>query len=472
MHKIADGVVRRAEEIAIVECMDTGQSLNFMAKAALRGAENFRFFADLASQARDGQSLRGPSQLNVTSRVPIGPVGVITPWNTPFMLSTWKIAPALAAGCTLVHKPAEFSPLTARLLVEIAEEAGLPPGVWNLVNGLGEDAGKALTEHPDIKAIGFVGESRTGSMIMRQGAETLKRLHFELGGKNPIIVFADADLDRAADAAVFMIYSLNGERCTSSSRLLVESAAEGALKTLADAGQAGGLDFAFEDIRFEPPIPAPEKIICVGVNYPDRNEEYRDAQPAPAYPSLFVRFPGSFVGHDAPLVRPSVSNQLDYEGEVALIIGKAGRHISEARALDHVAAVTLANDGSVRDWIRHGKFNVMQGKNFDNSGSLGPWLIPFVEDAQIADIELTTRVNGEVRQKDRTSRMIFPFRRLLAYISTFTTLTPGDIILTGTPTGSGARLDPPKYLVPGDVVEIEAGGLGVLSNGIVDEARA
>jgi len=138
------------------------------------------------------------------------------------MLSTWKIAPALAAGCTIVHKPAEFSPLTARLLVEIAEEAGLPKGVWNLVNGFGEDAGKALTEHPLIKAIGFVGESRTGSMIMKQGADTLKRVHFELGGKNPVIVFADADLQRAADAAVFMIYPLNGERCTSSSRLLVE----------------------------------------------------------------------------------------------------------------------------------------------------------------------------------------------------------------------------------------------------------
>ena len=222
LHKIADAIVARAEEIAFVECMDTGQSLKFMAKAALRGAENFRFFADRAPEARDGGTLHGPGQINMTSRQPIGPVGIITPWNTPFMLSTWKIAPALAAGCTLVHKPAEFSPLTARLLIEIAEEAGLPKGVWNLVNGLGEDAGKALTEHPDIKAIGFVGESRTGSLIMKQGADTLKRVHFELGGKNPIIVFADADLERAADAAVFMIYSLNGERCTSSSRLLVE----------------------------------------------------------------------------------------------------------------------------------------------------------------------------------------------------------------------------------------------------------
>jgi len=223
LHKVADAIVARADEIAFVESMDTGQALRFMSKAALRGAENFRFFADRAPEARDGQALRAPDQLNITSRMPIGPVGIITPWNTPFMLSTWKIAPALAAGCTVVHKPAEFSPLTARLLVEIAEQAGLPKGVWNLVNGFGEDAGKALTEHPDIRAIGFVGESRTGSMIMRQGAETLKRVHFELGGKNPVIVFADADLERAADAAVFMIYSLNGERCTSSSRLLVEA---------------------------------------------------------------------------------------------------------------------------------------------------------------------------------------------------------------------------------------------------------
>ncbi len=222
LHRIADAIVARAEEIAFVECMDTGQALRFMSKAALRGAENFRFFADKAPEARDGKTLRAAGQVNMTSRVPIGPVGVITPWNTPFMLATWKIAPALAAGCTVVHKPAEFSPLTARLLVEIAEEAGLPKGVWNLVNGFGEGAGKALTEHPDIKAIGFVGESRTGSMIMKQGADTLKRVHFELGGKNPVVVFADADLDRAADAAVFMIYSLNGERCTSSSRLLVE----------------------------------------------------------------------------------------------------------------------------------------------------------------------------------------------------------------------------------------------------------
>ena len=223
LHRIADGIVARAEEIALLECIDTGQALRFMSKAALRGADNFRFFADKAPYARDGQSLHAANQLNVTSRRPIGPVGVITPWNTPFMLSTWKIAPALAAGCTVVHKPAELSPVTARILMDIAAEAGLPPGVWNLVNGVGEEAGRALTEHPAIKAIAFVGESATGKLIMRQGADTLKRVHFELGGKNPVVVFADADLERAADAAAFMIWSLNGERCTSSSRVLVES---------------------------------------------------------------------------------------------------------------------------------------------------------------------------------------------------------------------------------------------------------
>jgi 5-carboxymethyl-2-hydroxymuconic-semialdehyde dehydrogenase len=189
----------------------------------LRGAENFRFYADRAPNAADGLSLPTDTHLNYTMRQPIGPVGVITPWNTPFMLSTWKIAPALAAGCTVVHKPAEWSPLSATLLAEICLEAGLPAGVLNVVHGMGEDAGRALTEHPDIKAIGFVGESSTGSAIMRQGAATLKRVHFELGGKNPVIVFGDADIDRALDACLFMIYSLNGERCTSSSRALVEA---------------------------------------------------------------------------------------------------------------------------------------------------------------------------------------------------------------------------------------------------------
>jgi 5-carboxymethyl-2-hydroxymuconic-semialdehyde dehydrogenase len=222
LHKVADLIETRREEIALVECMDTGQALRFMNGAALRAAENFRFFADRAPGAADGLSLPAAEHMNYTVRQPIGPVAIITPWNTPFMLSTWKIAPALAAGCTIVHKPAEWSPLTAMLLAEIMTEAGVPPGVVNLVNGIGEQAGKLLTEHPAIKATAFIGESKTGSMIMSQGAPTLKRVHLELGGKNPVIVFDDASHDRALDAAVFMIYSLNGERCTSSSRLLVQ----------------------------------------------------------------------------------------------------------------------------------------------------------------------------------------------------------------------------------------------------------
>src|ERR1700742_3193410 len=223
LHRVADAIEDRADDIAVLECIDTGQAHRFMAKAAIRAAENFRFFADKCADARDGLNTPSEEHWNISTRVPIGPVGVITPWNTPFMLSTWKIAPALAAGCTVVHKPAEWSPLTAVLLSEICLEAGLPAGVLNTVHGFGEEAGRALTEHPDIKALGFVGESATGSAIMAQGAQTLKRVHFELGGKNPVVVFADADLDRALDAVLFMIYSLNGERCTSSSRALVEA---------------------------------------------------------------------------------------------------------------------------------------------------------------------------------------------------------------------------------------------------------
>lgn len=223
LHRAADLIVARQEEIALVESMDCGQPIRFMSKAALRGAENFRFFADQCDMVRTGLSLPADEHVNYTMRQPIGPVGVITPWNTPFMLSTWKIAPALAAGCTVVHKPAEWSPCSAILLAEILKEAGIPNGVLNTVHGLGEEAGRALTEHPEIRAIAFVGESATGSAIQSQSAATLKRLHFELGGKNPVIVFEDADLDRALDAVVFMIFSLNGERCTSSSRLLIQS---------------------------------------------------------------------------------------------------------------------------------------------------------------------------------------------------------------------------------------------------------
>ena len=251
---------------------------------------------------------------------------------------------------------------------------------------------------------------------------------------------------------------------------LREVIAAGKLVSLAEEAAGRTPDHALDDITWLPPVPAPEKIICIGVNYPDRNAEYKDGQDAPKYPSMFMRSPRSFVGHDTPLVRPRASAQLDYEGEIVLVIGKAGRHIPESSALDHIAALTLCNEGSVRDWLRHAKFNVTQGKNFDSSGSLGPWLVPYVRESQIADIRLTTQVNGELRQDDRTSRLMFPFRTLINYISTFATVVPGDIIVTGTPTGAGARFDPPRYLKPGDVVEVAAEGIGTLRNGVVDEA--
>lgn len=221
--------------------------------------------------------------------------------------------------------------------------------------------------------------------------------------------------------------------------------------------------------KLDIPVPNPGKIICVGVNFPARNEEYKDGQDAPPNMSLFVRFPSSFTGHNLPLIRPKASHQLDYEGEIAIVIGKGGRHISQADSLNHIAALTICNEGTIRDWVRHAKFNVTQGKNFDQSGAIGPWLVPFTDPQQLENAEIITRVNGEVRQQDNTSRMLFPIRKQIEYISTFTTLEAGDIIITGTPTGAGARLDPPQYLKPGDKVEIEVSGIGTLINTIEDE---
>lgn len=248
--------------------------------------------------------------------------------------------------------------------------------------------------------------------------------------------------------------------------------ADTAMTSLLDASAGYGPDVGLDEVTLAIPVPDAEKILCVGVNYPDRNAEYKDGQEAPPKPSLFPRFARSFVGHGQPLIRPRASEQLDYEAEIVIVIGKPGRHIAEADALDHVAGLSLANEGTIRDWVRHAKFNVTQGKNFDATGSIGPWMIPFADESQLADIGLTARVNGVLRQQDSTARMIFSFRYLIAYISTFTTLMPGDTILTGTPTGAGARLDPPVWLRPGDIVEIEADGIGVLRNGVVDEERA
>ena len=246
--------------------------------------------------------------------------------------------------------------------------------------------------------------------------------------------------------------------------------AAGALADAQAAVQGAVPDHKMADVALLPPVVAPEKIWCIGVNYADRNEEYKDNSERPKYPSLFCRAPASLVGHEQAIERPRVSNQLDYEGEIAIVIGKGGRHIPRERAWEHIFGLTLCNEGSVRDWLRHGKFNVTQGKNFDKSGSAGPWIVTKDDIDLKAPIRLTTRVNGEVRQNDSTERLMFPFDTLINYLSTFATLTPGDLIVTGTPTGAGARFDPPRWLKPGDVVEVEGSGIGTLRNTVVDEA--
>ena len=222
LNRIADAVEAQDAHLAEFETFDTGLPITQALGQAQRAAENFRFFADLiVAQADDTYKVPG-TQLNYVNRKPIGVAGLITPWNTPFMLESWKLAPALASGCTVVLKPAEFTPLSASLWAEIFENAGLPKGVFNLVNGLGEEAGDALVKHPGVPLISFTGESSTGALIFGNAAPMLKGLSMELGGKSPAVVFADADLDAAIDSTLFGVFSLNGERCTAGSRILVE----------------------------------------------------------------------------------------------------------------------------------------------------------------------------------------------------------------------------------------------------------
>jgi 2-keto-4-pentenoate hydratase/2-oxohepta-3-ene-1,7-dioic acid hydratase in catechol pathway len=226
-------------------------------------------------------------------------------------------------------------------------------------------------------------------------------------------------------------------------------------------------DFALAEAELLAPVLTPEKILCIGVNYLNRGAEVSGGAEGAKYPSMFFRTPNSLVGHDQPIVRPKVSDQLDYEGEIALVIGRAGRHIPRERALDHVAGITLCNEGSVRDWLRHGRFNVTQGKNFDESGSVGPWMTTGVDLTK--PLHLTVQVNGEVTQDDTTASMIFSFADLIAYVTTFMTIKPGDVIATGTPTKKGPRQDQPKWLVPGDMIEMSVPEIGILRNIVVDE---
>lgn len=220
--KIADIVESREQQLAEMESYDSGLPITQAKGQARRAAENFRFFADLiVAQSDDTFKVPG-RQVNYVNRKPIGVAGLITPWNTPFMLESWKLAPALATGNTVVLKPAEFTPLSASLWAGIFEEAGLPAGVFNLVNGFGETAGDALVKHPDVPLISFTGESKTGQIIFANSAPFLKGLSMELGGKSPAVVFEDADLETAINATIFGVFSLNGERCTAGSRILVQ----------------------------------------------------------------------------------------------------------------------------------------------------------------------------------------------------------------------------------------------------------
>jgi 5-carboxymethyl-2-hydroxymuconic-semialdehyde dehydrogenase len=230
LNRIADGIEALGEQVAALETFDTGLPVTQAKGQAARAAENFRYFADVIV-AQHEEAFSQPGQLGYVLRRPAGVAGLITPWNTPFMLESWKLAPALASGCTVVLKPAEWTPLSASLLPEIMTEAGVPDGVFNIVHGIGEDAGAALVAHPDVPLISFTGETSTGKIIMKSAADNLKGLSMELGGKSPCVIFADADLDAAVDSALFGVMSLNGERCTAGSRILAERSAYDSLVT-------------------------------------------------------------------------------------------------------------------------------------------------------------------------------------------------------------------------------------------------
>ncbi len=246
---------------------------------------------------------------------------------------------------------------------------------------------------------------------------------------------------------------------------LIRSGLMGPARSIASLDRS---DYALDDVRILKPVGRDTRYFCIGVNYPERNEEYKDGAERPKYPSLFMRSHTSFVAHGESLVRPHESEQLDYEGEIVVVIGTAGRRIKQEAALSHVFGYSCANEGSVRDWLRHSKFNVTQGKNFDRSGSIGPCIVT-ADEVGTAPLRVTTHVNGEERQNDTSDRMVFKIPYLISYLSTFCTLEPGDVILSGTPSGAGARFDPPRYLVAGDVVEVAVSGVGVLRNSVTND---
>jgi 2-keto-4-pentenoate hydratase/2-oxohepta-3-ene-1,7-dioic acid hydratase in catechol pathway len=256
-------------------------------------------------------------------------------------------------------------------------------------------------------------------------------------------------------------------RLTSNFASLLDLLRGDGLLAARDAAQRVRADYPSSELEFQQPIGHPEKILCIGINYANRNADFGD-QEVPKYPSMFYRAPGSLVAHEQPIVRPYESEQLDFEAEIALVIGRGGRRISLEKALDHVAGVTLCNEGTVRDWLRHGKFNVTQGKNWDSTGSIGPWIVTTDEIDLTKPMHIVAKVNGVVKQDDTTASMIKSFAELVAYASTFMTLKPGDIVATGTPVKLD-RGETPVWLKPGDIVEIAVPEIGVLRNRVVAE---
>jgi 2-keto-4-pentenoate hydratase/2-oxohepta-3-ene-1,7-dioic acid hydratase in catechol pathway len=229
-------------------------------------------------------------------------------------------------------------------------------------------------------------------------------------------------------------------------------------------------DYALADVTFLPPIPdAAAKLLCIGINYMPHIKEM--GRERPEYPVVFVRFADSIVGHGQPLVRPRASERFDYEGELAVVIGKRARHVSRERAFDYVAGYSCFNDGSIRDYQRHSQ-QFTPGKNFHHSGSFGPWLVTTDEQPAPAKLRLRTRLNGEVVQDESVGELCFDVSQLIEYCSTWTQLEPGDVIVTGTPGGVGAGRTPPLWMKAGDTVEVDIEGIGVLQNPIVDELAA
>jgi 2-keto-4-pentenoate hydratase/2-oxohepta-3-ene-1,7-dioic acid hydratase in catechol pathway len=247
---------------------------------------------------------------------------------------------------------------------------------------------------------------------------------------------------------------------------VLRAEAFGEIKTLVGGVRA---DFPLSEVEFLPPVPGGEKILCIGVNYANRDAELTGAggNEQAKYPSMFFKPPNTMVGHGQPILRPPESEQLEYEGEIALVIGRTGRRIPKDRALEYVAGITLCNEGTIRDWIRHGRFNVTQGKCWDSTGSIGPWMTTGVDLTK--PLHITCKINGQITQDDTSDHMIFGFVEILSYVSTFMTLKPGDIIATGTPIKIGQKSDERKWLKPGDVFEMTVPEVGTLRNTVKDE---